>query len=41
MFLYNKGATSARNTLDKRWFGGRMVDAQFYNVEKFIKGEYQ
>jgi len=33
-------ASKARESFDKRWFGGRVISAEFYPVVKFTSGMY-
>ena len=35
LFSELSAATAAQGALDKRWFAGRVVQAQFYDPDKF------
>jgi len=41
LFRDLESAHRAKTSLDKRWFGGRLVEAQYYSTEKFNRGQYQ
>ena len=41
LFRDIESAHRAKTALDKSWFGGRLIDAQYYSTEKFNRGQFQ